>query len=65
MSTLNVNEEVANYVGEELTHVAALAALPAMLPDTPLDAMTTEGDVEAKPEFAITCSLASKLLGAS
>jgi hypothetical protein len=65
VSTLNVDEEVANYVGEELTHVAALAALPAALPDTPLDVVTIEEDADAKPEFAISCSLASKLLGAS
>lgn len=57
-----MDELTANYVGEELTHVAALAALPPHLPDTPLDIELPE-DQPPAPLFAMSCSLASKLTG--
>jgi hypothetical protein len=58
-SCLEVDELTAQYVGKELTHVAALAELPPGLPDTPLDA---DVDVPADPAFALSCQLASELL---
>lgn len=58
-SCLEVDELTAQYVGKELTHVAALAELPPGLPDTPLDA---DVDAPADPDFALSCQLASELL---
>ncbi len=61
-SCLEVDEVTAQYVGEELTHVAALAALPPGLPDSPLDA-DEPADVIKDPDFAISCQLATKMTG--
>lgn len=62
-SALPVDEEDASYLGEELAHIAALGQLPPPLPDTPHDTTRAAEHEFAKPEFAITCSLASKLVG--
>ncbi len=61
-SCLEVDEVTAQYVGEELTHVAALAALPPGLPDSPLDA-DEPADIIKDPDFAISCQLATKMTG--
>ncbi len=49
-----MDELTAQYVGEELTHIAALAELPPGLPDTPLD-VEEHADVIQDPTFAISC----------
>ena len=50
ISCLEVDNVTASYIGEELTHVAALVELPPGLPDTPLDVAPPM----AYPPFAIT-----------
>ena len=62
-SALPVDAEDAAYLGEELAHIAALGQLPPHLPDTPLDATGIASHEFAKPEFAISCCLATKLVG--
>ncbi len=63
VSALQVDDEEAKYVGEELVGVAALAQLPPQLPDTPHDVIVAEEAAAAAPDFAITCQLALKLTG--
>lgn len=58
-SCFEIDELTAQYVGEELTHIAALAELPPGLPDTPLD----HDPPAAAPSFAVTCQLAEALVG--
>ena len=54
---------MAQYVGTELTTIAALAELPFHMDDTPFDATPKEDAQSNKPSFAITCKLASILTG--
>ncbi len=61
-SRLDIDEVTAQYVGKELTYVAALAELPPGLPDSPLY-VDSPADVIENPDFAISCQLASKMTG--
>ena len=62
-SALPVDSEDVAYLGDEHAHIAALGQLPPHLPDSPLDATSIASHVFAKPKFAISCSLATKLVG--
>ena len=62
VSCLEIDEVTAEYVGPELHHIAALAALPPSLPDTPLDVEFTS-DATKDLSFAMTCELAHQLTG--
>ena len=61
-SCLEVDELTAAYVGEELTHIAALSELPPGLPDSPLD-VQLPAEAPSTPVFALSCALASTLTG--
>jgi hypothetical protein len=62
-SALPLDGDDVAYLGDELAHIAALGQLPPHLPDSPLDATSIASHEFAKPEFAISCSLATKLVG--
>lgn len=49
VSALQVDEDTASYVGDDLAQVAALAQLPPQLPDTPLDVTNLQEDTATMP----------------
>lgn len=63
ISCLQVEEATAQYVGPELTTIAALAELPPLPQDSPLDVTLKPEEEEVRPSFALTCQLASTLTG--